>query len=165
VGLHLSSMPAKFIGITIPRLLKCQYQIPVSSTYRKNKFFIDIVGPPSKGFKYLLQLTDLLVSSKPFHKIVLQIWWRRCFSLTEQPDLEVYAWHNWSEQFEAQLFDALTKLVGSKRTTTYHSESNDIIELWYRSSKTVLMCHGETQWTDTLLVVLFGLRICFSKRI
>jgi len=67
-------------------------------------------------------------------------------------------------QFEAQLFDALTKLVGSKccRTTAYHPESNGIIERWHCSLKTALMCHDETQWTDTLSVLL-GLRTCFKK--
>jgi len=36
-------------------------------------------------------------------------------------------------QFEAYLFDALTKLVDSKRcrTIAYHSESNGIIERWH----------------------------------
>ena len=55
-------------------------------------------------------------------------------------------------QFEAQLFNTLTKLVGSKhcRITAYHPESNGIIERWHRSLKTALMCHSETQWTDTL---------------
>ncbi|KAG5314863.1 POL3 protein, partial [Pseudoatta argentina] len=43
-------------------------------------------------------------------------------------------------QFEAQLFGALTKLVGSKycQTTAYHLESNSIIERWHRSLKTAL---------------------------
>ena len=55
-------------------------------------------------------------------------------------------------QFEAQLFDTLTKLIGSKRcrTTAYHPESNGIIERWHRSLKTALMCHGESQWTENL---------------
>ncbi|KAG5322722.1 RTJK polymerase, partial [Pseudoatta argentina] len=54
--------------------------------------------------------------------------------------------------------------VGSKRrTTAYHSESNVIIERWHRSLKTALMCYGETQWTDTLTVILFRLRTCFIE--
>ncbi|XP_011050568.1 PREDICTED: uncharacterized protein LOC105143778 [Acromyrmex echinatior] len=70
-----------------------------------------------------------------------------------------------SSQFEAQLFNTLTKLVGSKRcrTTAYHPKSNGIIERWHRFLKTALMCHGETQWTDTLPVILLGLRICFKE--
>ncbi|XP_011059853.1 PREDICTED: uncharacterized protein LOC105149263 [Acromyrmex echinatior] len=69
-------------------------------------------------------------------------------------------------QFEAQLYDTLTKLkLGSKRCrkTAYHPESNGIIERWHRSLKTALMCHGETQWTDTLPVVLLGLRTCLKE--
>ena len=68
-------------------------------------------------------------------------------------------------QFEAQLFNTLTKLVGSKhcRITAYHPESNGIIERWHRSLKTALICHSETQWTDTLPVVLLGLRTCLKE--
>ncbi|KYN02154.1 hypothetical protein ALC62_07040 [Cyphomyrmex costatus] len=57
-------------------------------------------------------------------------------------------------QFEAQLFDVLTKLVSSKRcrTIAYHLEANGIIERWHRSLKIALMFHGEAQWTDALPV-------------
>ncbi|XP_011054160.1 PREDICTED: uncharacterized protein LOC105145940 [Acromyrmex echinatior] len=68
-------------------------------------------------------------------------------------------------QFEAQLFDTLTKLIGSKRcrTTAYHPESNGIIERWHRSLKTALMCHGETQWTDTLPIKLYNCSHVFCR--
>jgi len=48
------------------------------------------------------------------------------------------------------------------RTTAYYPETNDI-ERWHRSLKTALMCHGKAQWTDTLPVVLLGLRTCFKE--
>jgi len=70
-------------------------------------------------------------------------------------------------QFEAQLFDALIKLGNSKRcrTTAYHPEFNGIIERWYCSLKTTLMCHSKTQWTYTLPIVLFRLRTCFKENL
>ncbi|KAG5328076.1 PDCD5 protein, partial [Acromyrmex charruanus] len=58
-----------------------------------------------------------------------------------------------------------TPLSKRCRTTAYHPESNGIIERWHRSLKTALMCHGETQWTDTLPVVLLGLRTCLKEDI
>ena len=41
--------------------------------------------------------------------------------------------------------------------------SNGIIERWHRFLKTAIMCHGETQWTDTLPAVLLGLRTCLKE--
>lgn len=68
-------------------------------------------------------------------------------------------------QFEAQLFNALTSLVGTERyrTTAYHPESNGIIERWHRSLKTALTCHSSENWIDVLPVALLGLRTCLKE--
>ncbi|KAG5321131.1 POL4 protein, partial [Pseudoatta argentina] len=59
-------------------------------------------------------------------------------------------------RFEHVHIDIVGPLPPSKK-------SNGIIERWHRSLKTALMCHGETQWTDTLPVVLLGLRTCLKE--
>jgi len=48
---------------------------------------------------------------------------------------------NQESQFESNLFEALTKLVGTKRirTTAYHPESNGLVERWHRSLKAAIM--------------------------
>lgn len=63
-------------------------------------------------------------------------------------------------QFDSQLFNALTKMIGSKtrRTTAYHPQSNGTIEQWHRSLKTAIKCHETAEWTKALPVVLLGLR-------
>ncbi|KYN35117.1 Pol polyprotein [Trachymyrmex septentrionalis] len=64
-------------------------------------------------------------------------------------------------QFESQLFQALTKLIGSKktRTTTYHPASNEMMERWHRSLKTAIISLNTSSWTDVLPTVLLGHRI------
>lgn len=74
---------------------------------------------------------------------------------------------NRGSQFESQLFQALTKLIGSKRTrtTAYHPVSNGMIERWHRSLKTAIMCHNTSNWTDVLPTVLLGLRTSYKEDI
>lgn len=68
-------------------------------------------------------------------------------------------------QFESQLFQALTKLIGCKRTrtTAYHPASNGMIERWHRSLKTAIMCHNTSNWTEVLPTVLLGLRTSYKE--
>ena len=62
-------------------------------------------------------------------------------------------------QFESDLFDNLTKLLGFRRlrTTAYHPQSNGMIERWHRTLKTALTAH-EGGWIQALPAVLLGLR-------
>ncbi|XP_029174517.1 uncharacterized protein LOC114943104 [Nylanderia fulva] len=70
-------------------------------------------------------------------------------------------------QFESALFDALVKLIGSRRirTTAYHPQSNGMIERWHRSLKSAIKCHETQNWVDTLLMVLLGLRASYKEDI
>lgn len=47
-------------------------------------------------------------------------------------------------QFESTLFNQLVNVMGSQhyRTTSYHPQSNGMIERWHRMLKAALMCHG-----------------------
>lgn len=72
---------------------------------------------------------------------------------------------NRGNQFEAALFAAMVRLIGSKRCRTIanHPESNGIIERWHRTLETALRCHKSTEWTEVLLVVLLGLRTSYKE--
>ncbi|KAG5324085.1 POL4 protein, partial [Pseudoatta argentina] len=145
-------------------------RIPVPDT-RFEHVHIDIVGPlpPSKSFRYLLTMIDRFTrwpEAIPLQdctaNTVAKMFFTHWVARFGAPRLITT---DQGSQFEAQLFNTLAKLIRSKRcrTTAYHPESNGIIERWHRSLKTALMCHGETQWTDTLPVVLLGLRTCFKE--
>jgi len=57
------------------------------------------------------------------------------------------------KQFEASLFQALFKFLGSEKTRTspFHPASNGLIERWHRTFKTAITCHeDERQWLDII---------------
>ena len=57
-------------------------------------------------------------------------------------------------------FRSLTELLGSKRirTTAYHPSANGLVERFHRHMKAALMAHGNPRWTETLPLVLLGIR-------
>lgn len=68
-------------------------------------------------------------------------------------------------EFEAELFDALTKLIGAKRirTTAYHPAANGLVERSHRTLKAGIKCHEEEDWVSVLPTVLFGMRTAFKE--
>lgn len=64
------------------------------------------------------------------------------------------------KQFESDLFRELNKLLGTKkfRTTTYHPQSNGMVERWHRTLKTSIKCHADPHWIHKLPIILLGLR-------
>lgn len=51
------------------------------------------------------------------------------------------------------------------RTTSYHPQSNGMIERWHRTLKAALMCHESNSWCEILPIVLLGLRTVHKEDI
>ena len=70
-------------------------------------------------------------------------------------------------QFESGLWQALTALLGVKRTrtTAYHPQSNGMVERLHRQLKAALQAHGNTSWMDSLQLVLLCIRTAVKEDI
>ncbi|CAK1598942.1 unnamed protein product [Parnassius mnemosyne] len=68
-------------------------------------------------------------------------------------------------QFESALFQYLSKINGfqHKRTTAYHPACNGLIERFHRQLKAAIMCHADEHWTESLPLVLLGIRSAFKE--
>ncbi|GFS93834.1 putative gag-pol protein [Nephila pilipes] len=153
--------------------LKCEkskvtrhVQSPFQQYHNVSKRFteinLDIIGPlpSSEGFRYCLTIIDRYCrwpEAIPLPDIradnLLKGWIARFGTplviTTDQ-----------GTQFEAQLFQELSKLIGFKRnrTTSYHPQANGCIERWHRTLKASIMCHENESWTRSLPIILLGLR-------
>lgn len=67
-------------------------------------------------------------------------------------------------QFESQLFKAFASFIGAQkiRTTTYHPQSNGLVERFHRTLKAALMCSPKP-WIEILSTVMLGLRTSFKE--
>lgn len=112
---------------------------------------MDLVGPlpPCEGYFYLLTIIDRFsrwVEAIPLRNIsaatVLRAFQEnwvarfgvRRFLTTDQ-----------GSQFESRIFNAYLSFISRqrKRTVTYHSAVNGMVECWHRSVKAALMCHKD----------------------
>ncbi|VDP63381.1 unnamed protein product [Schistosoma mattheei] len=60
----------------------------------------------------------------------------------------------------AESADRISEIVGITRfqTTTYHPQANGLVEHFHRQLKASLSAANVSQWTDTLPLVLLGIR-------
>ena len=49
------------------------------------------------------------------------------------------------------------------RTTPHHPAANGLVERLHRTMKASIMCHANEQWTETLPLVLLGIRTAFKE--
>ena len=68
-------------------------------------------------------------------------------------------------QFESQIFHCLANICGIhiSRTTPHHPAANGLVERLHRTMKAAIMCHANEQWTDTLPLVLLGIRTAYKE--
>lgn len=127
---------------------------------------IDIVGPlpPSGNFKYILTMIDRFSrwpeaapmidqTAATVAKTIIETWVSR-FGCPAKITVDR------GGQFKSELFNQLNMAIGCKhfRTTSYHPQSNGIIERWHRTLKASLMCQQTASWAYSLPTVLLGLR-------
>lgn len=68
-------------------------------------------------------------------------------------------------QFQSQLFQSITNLIGAEHrpTTSYHPQCNGMVERLHRQLKAAIICHNNPQWTETLPLVLLGIRAAWKE--
>lgn len=71
------------------------------------------------------------------------------------------------KQFEGHLFKTLSNFLGAEHhpTTSYHPQSNWILERTHRHLKPAITCHDSSNWIDALPLVLLGMQSAFKENI
>lgn len=148
----------------------CTYPLPAA---RFSHVHIDVVGPLSsvQGMSYLLTCVDRFTrwpeafpmpdqTSNTIAQVFLNGWISR-FGV---PDIIT---SDRGTNFQSNLFTSLSKFLGAEqtRTTSYHPQSNGIVERFHRQLKSALMAHLPDSWLDVLPVVLLGIRTSFKEDI
>ena len=126
---------------------------------------VDLVGPlpPSRGFTYLLTCVDRFTrwpeavplnncTSESVARAFLERW-------VAQFGCPGVVTTDRGAHFEGA-FSELLKMLGCQhhRTTAYHPAANGMVERFHRQLKAALMAHGNSDWTDSLPLVLLGIR-------
>ena len=133
---------------------------------------IDIVHlPPSEGFRYCLTAIDRFTR------------WPEAWPLTDMTADTVARtfFEQWicrfgcpsvvttdqGRNFESQLVASLNKMTGTirQRTTSYNPQANGIVERLHRTLKSSLMAAGRDRWTESLPIILLGLRASIKSGI
>lgn len=126
---------------------------------------LDVIHlPPCDGFRYCLTAVDRCTR------------WPEAWPLSDASAETVAStfFTNWisrfgcpsalttdqGRNFESSLMSELNRLTGTQRqrTTSYHPQSDGLVEGMHRRLKAALMAHNKSRWTETLPVVLLGIR-------
>lgn len=135
-------------------------------TRRFAEIHIDIVGPlpPSNGQRYLLTCVDrfsrwmeAFPMSNSTSDTICETFMNGWVSRFGSPDI-IHT--DRGRQFTSNNFRCLTQFLGSKIkfSTSYHPQSNGLVERFHRTLKAAISCQEESQWTKVLPLILLGLR-------
>lgn len=145
----------------------------VTPTSRFEHIHIDLVErlPSSNGQTYILTMIDRYtrwpeaapLSDKRASSVAkaLLIHWISRFGCPTKITTDQ------GTQFESELYRELCNLLGMThvRTTSYHPQSNGMIERFHRTLKASLMAYKPNEWTDKLPLIMLGLRSVFREDI
>ena len=143
-------------------------------TERFDHVHIDIVGPLpyANGFRYLLTCVDRFTrwpEAIPIVDIRAETVADAFFSgWIAHYGTPATITTGRGAQFESKLWDNLCNQFGiiRNRTTSYHPQSNGMVERFHRQLKAAIMAHeSPNSWTITLPAVLLGVRSAVKERL
>ena len=143
-------------------------------TERFDHVHVDIVGPLpyADGFRYLLTCVDRFLrwpEAIPMVDIRAETVADAFFSgWIARYGTPATITTDRGAQFESKLWDSLCNQFGiiRNRTTSYHPQSNGMVERFHRQLKTAIMAHeSPNPWTITLPAVLLGVRSAVKERL
>ncbi|GBL96501.1 Gag-Pol polyprotein [Araneus ventricosus] len=127
---------------------------------------IDFIGPlpPSDGYTYCMTIIDRFtrwlevipttdITAETTCKALIHNWIPRF-------GCPVTITTDQGRNFDLHLFRHLNDILGTNRirTTFYHPQSNGFVERFHRHLKSSIIAHSQPKWTETLPIVLLGIR-------
>lgn len=145
-------------------------QIPTPNA-RFQHIHLDLVGPlpVHNSYRYCLTITDRFtrwIEAIPLVDIkadtvssAFLLNWVARFGAPARVSCDQ------GKQLESATFKKLLDCLGceKQRTTAYNPKSNGFVERCHRTLKAALMCNPSKPWTDTLPLVLLGLRTALHQ--